>query len=109
MKAYIFDLDGTLLDSMGVWLDIDVEFLAKRGLVAPDDYANRISSMSFPESAAHTIKRFGLSDSVDSLLQEWNSMTVYGIYDKASNADWEQIKQTADGVLWDFHSAPLPI
>jgi len=31
MKAYIFDLDGTLLDSLGVWKDIDTEFLEQRG------------------------------------------------------------------------------
>ena len=31
-KGAIFDLDGTLLDSMRVWDDIDVAFLKKRGL-----------------------------------------------------------------------------
>ncbi len=30
-KGAIFDLDGTLLDSMGVWDQVDVDFLAKRG------------------------------------------------------------------------------
>ena len=34
----IFDLDGTLLDSMGVWRKIDEDFLGKRGFVVPDDY-----------------------------------------------------------------------
>ena len=28
---YFFDLDGTLLDSNGIWLDIDIEFLGRRG------------------------------------------------------------------------------
>ena len=28
----IFDLDGTLLDSMGVWRKIDEDFLGKRGV-----------------------------------------------------------------------------
>ena len=27
-RGMIFDLDGTLLDSMGVWSQIDVDFLA---------------------------------------------------------------------------------
>ena len=34
----IFDLDGTLLDSMGVWRKIDEDFLGKRGFIVPDDY-----------------------------------------------------------------------
>ena len=35
-------------------------------------------------------------------------MTVYGVFDKYSEADWEQIKQTADGTISDFRNAPLP-
>lgn len=29
---YFFDLDGTLLDSNGIWLDIDRDFLARHGI-----------------------------------------------------------------------------
>lgn len=76
MKGYIFDLDGTLLDSMDIWAKIDIAFLKKRGLPVPVDYAQKIASMSFKESAAYTIKRFGLADSVAGLIQEWNEMSV---------------------------------
>ena len=37
MQGAIFDLDGTLLDSMGMWSQIDVEVLAKRGIPLPSD------------------------------------------------------------------------
>lgn len=77
MKAYIFDLDGTLLDSMGVWEQIDVDFLEKRGIAVPPDYIGEICARSFPEAARYTIERFGLSDSVEDLLGEWNDMAVY--------------------------------
>jgi len=76
-KAYIFDLDGTLLDSMGVWEQIDIDFLAKRGIILPPDYMNAISSMTSHETAAYTIKRFALSDSVDGLIREWYDMAAY--------------------------------
>ena len=33
IQSVIFDLDGTLVDSMWLWHDIDVEFLEKRGLI----------------------------------------------------------------------------
>ena len=38
---YFFDLDGTLLDSNGIWLDIDIEFLGRRGISpVPEDYTD---------------------------------------------------------------------
>ncbi|MCL2557974.1 MAG: HAD family phosphatase [Treponema sp.] len=74
MRAFIFDLDGTLLDSMGIWTEIDVKFLAARGIVAPDDYAEKISAMSFLQAARYTIARFGLAEDEQSILREWNEM-----------------------------------
>ena len=29
---FLFDMDGTLIDSNGIWKDVDREFLARRGL-----------------------------------------------------------------------------
>jgi len=76
-KAYIFDLDGTLLDSMGVWEQVDVDFLAKRGITVPPDYMDALLSMTFHEAAAYTIKRFALPDGVEDLTREWNEMAAY--------------------------------
>jgi len=76
-KAYIFDLDGTLLDSMGVWEQLDVDFLEKRGIAVPPDYMNAVSPMTPYEAAAYTIKRFALQDSIDGLMREWNEMAAY--------------------------------
>ena len=42
-----FDLDGTLLDSNGVWLDIDVEFLGRQGISpVPADYTDYVNAIS---------------------------------------------------------------
>ena len=37
-KGAIFDLDGTLLNSLHVWAQIDIRFLGKRGISATEDY-----------------------------------------------------------------------
>ncbi len=50
-NAVIFDLDGTLLDSMDVWEQIDICFLQKRGLPVPADYVAEICARSFEEAA----------------------------------------------------------
>lgn len=49
-KAAIFDLDGTLLDSMGVWDQVDIDFLAKRGIEVPADYMGKVAAMQFGRS-----------------------------------------------------------
>ena len=46
-EGAIFDLDGTLLDSMGIWHQIDVDFLAKRGFEVPEDYQRVITPHGF--------------------------------------------------------------
>ncbi|HAK72313.1 HAD family phosphatase [Bifidobacterium sp. UBA6881] len=73
-KAAIFDLDGTLLDSMGVWDQVDVDFLARRGIEAPDDYMTKVAAMQFRQIAEYTIQRFGLSETPEALMEEWDRM-----------------------------------
>lgn len=74
--AAIFDLDGTLLDSMDVWEHIDVLFLQKRNLSIPENYATEICSKSFEEAAQYTIDLFDLQESVNAIIEEWNDMAV---------------------------------
>lgn len=76
-EAVIFDLDGTLLDSMDVWEKIDICFLQKRGLPVPADYVTEICARSFEEAAQYTIDLFGLSEKSEDIIREWNEMAVY--------------------------------
>lgn len=73
-KAAIFDLDGTLLDSMGVWDQVDIDFLAKRGIEVPADYMGKVAAMQFRQIAEYTIARFDLPDTPEALMQEWDDM-----------------------------------
>ena len=76
-EAAIFDLDGTLLNSMDVWEQIDISFLQKRGLPVPADYVTEICSRSFAEAAQYTIDLFKLSEKVKDMVKEWEEMAVY--------------------------------
>ena len=73
-SAAIFDLDGTLLDSMHVWEKIDIDFLFKRGIPVPDDYARTIAALSFQEVARYTIDRFSLETTEEEIMREWREM-----------------------------------
>ena len=77
-KAAVFDLDGTLIDSLGVWEKIDRDFLEKkRGIPLPDDYVDVIAPMTFAETAVYTRERFGLSETPQQLMDEWTEMSIY--------------------------------
>lgn len=77
IDALIFDLDGTLVDSMGIWHDIDVEYLARFGLSVPDDLQKEIEGMCFLDTAKYFKKRFNISDDLDDIMKAWNDMTEY--------------------------------
>lgn len=72
----IFDLDGTLLDSMYVWQRIDEVFFEKRGMTAPEDYGRALAGKSYRESAEYTIERFGFSESWEEIVREWTDMAI---------------------------------
>ena len=71
IKAAIFDLDGTLIDSMGAWHEADVQFLTRRGLPLEQDYFDLIKTMSFAIAADYTIERYKLGDSPEEVIAEW--------------------------------------
>lgn len=75
-SGFIFDLDGTLLDSLWVWRQVDIVSLKRRGYEVPKDYAQAIAHLSFADAAQYTIDRFHLSESPKALMDEWYGMAV---------------------------------
>ncbi|MBE6049206.1 MAG: HAD family phosphatase [Clostridium sp.] len=76
IKAAIFDLDGTLIDSMWVWKQIDIDFLASKGHTVPKDLKEKISHLSFNEVAVYFKTAFNLDDSIEDILDMWNKMAI---------------------------------
>lgn len=74
IKAAIFDFDGTLLDSLSVWDDIDKRSFAKRGMSVPEIFANTTAAMNPRQIAEYVIKNCGFTDSPEHLMQEWADM-----------------------------------
>ena len=74
LKGAIFDLDGTLLDSMKIWEQIDIDFLTRRGVVPTPDYTTAVTSMDSRSAAEYTIRRYGFRDTPEMLMAEWTQM-----------------------------------
>lgn len=72
IQGVIFDLDGTLLDSMGVWHMVDHMFLARRGIPYPPDYDKELQPLNYKQAAAYTKRRFGLSETEEEIIAEWD-------------------------------------
>ena len=79
IKAHVFDLDGTLIDSMNLWHQIDKDCLAKRGISLPHnyhEYVDNTTPLNPLETAAYAIEFFGLSDTPEEIAKEWNELAA---------------------------------
>ncbi|MBM7614440.1 HAD family hydrolase [Alkaliphilus hydrothermalis] len=76
IEGVIFDLDGTIIDSMGVWLQIDIDFLGERGIAVPENINKITEGKSFTENATHFKEMFMLKETVDEIKDEWIQMAL---------------------------------
>ena len=70
-KGAIFDLDGTLLDSMHIWHDVDVEFFRRRNLEVTKEYVDIIKNMHLPAAAVYTKEKYNIKENVEEIVDEW--------------------------------------
>ena len=75
-EAVIFDLDGTITDSMWVWADIDRTFFEQRKIPMPPTLNKEIEGMSFTETAEYFIRTFQLPETVEELKDIWNRIAL---------------------------------
>ena len=75
-KSAIFDLDGTVLDSLAVWRHVDERFFGARGIDTPEDYDRKVSGMSFMETVYYTLRRFDLPDDPEDVVAEWTALAI---------------------------------
>ena len=75
-KRYaIFDMDGTLVDSMVLWKNLASEFLKSKGVTQiPENILKKIKVMTMTESAALFVREFQLEGSPEQVAEEMNAM-----------------------------------
>ena len=75
-KGVIFDLDGTLAESMHVWENADFEISKKYGFTPDEEYWQTVSSSSFLEGAAYIAKRFTDGVSAEQIADELYALAL---------------------------------
>ncbi len=75
IDAVIFDMDGTLIDSMWIWSDIDKEYTKKYQLTEPEDFGENMEGMSFSETARYFLETFPtIPLTIEEVMDEWTQM-----------------------------------
>ena len=71
---YIFDLDGTIVDTNGVWHEVDLEFLSRRGLPHTAEYQRVVERSIAPIAAQFTKEYYRLPDAPEDIMAEWDAL-----------------------------------
>ncbi len=77
-KGAIFDLDGTLLDSMHIWHDVDEEFFRRRNLKVTPEYIEVIKNMHLKAAAVYTKEKYGIKEDIEEIVEEWLELCAQG-------------------------------
>ncbi len=76
IDAVIFDLDGTVADSMWMWTDIDIEYLSRFGFEFDKQLQADIAGMSILETAVYFKETYQIPYSTDRIIQDWILMSI---------------------------------
>ena len=96
-QCAIFDFDGTLVDSMSLWHHLGETFLQTKGIEPPAHLQAILQNMTLQQSAEYMIEQFGLTDSVEQVIQEIGQLIeneyVYNIPLKPGVAPFLEVLQ----------------
>lgn len=83
MKGVIFDVDGTLLDSMEIWDHAAKWYLQREGITAEDNLNDILFSMTMMEGAEYVRKTYGLKKNSKEIIDGVNEIVLEFYRDKA--------------------------
>lgn len=76
IKLFLFDLDGTILDSLKIWNDIDLLFFKNHNLIMGEDYHIAIAPLTLEETAIYTKNTYKLDIDEEQIMKEWSDLAI---------------------------------
>lgn len=73
----IFDLDGTLLDSMKIWDTIGEDYLLSLGIEPKENLKETFKNMSLTQSALYYQEHYSVDKTVEEIISEINSLVEH--------------------------------
>ncbi len=74
IKGAIFDLDGTLLDSMHIWQGLSGKYLKSKGIVGKDNLLEDLKTLTLYEAADYLCREYKMSDKAEDVLKDLMDM-----------------------------------
>ncbi len=76
IEGAIFDLDGTLIDSMHIWDDIDERYLVSKGKKPGKDIKDKLKTMSLMQAAEFFRENFNITDLPEKIIEDITGMVA---------------------------------
>ncbi len=76
IRGAIFDLDGTLLDSMGIWDTLGEEYLRSLGLEPKEEWKQAFQTFTLEQAARYCREHCGVALSVEEIVDGINHMAA---------------------------------
>lgn len=77
IKGAIFDLDGTLLDSMSIWRNMAVDYLRSQNIEPREDLFDAVRTMSLADTAVYFRDEYGIMKTDGQMMAEINANVEY--------------------------------
>lgn len=66
-EAVIFDMDGTLIDSLHIWVESDVQFITEQGYEYDEQVSERLKTLHFRSACDYLKEHYSLSMSSEEI------------------------------------------
>lgn len=78
MKGYLFDLDGTLLDSNKMWRSLTTNFLNRHKIIFTEEIAQELTTMSIYKSAGYLRHKLKVNLAEEEIIRELEKEIIKG-------------------------------
>ncbi|MBA4686145.1 MAG: HAD family phosphatase [Candidatus Galacturonibacter soehngenii] len=76
VEGVIFDMDGTLIDSMSMWENIASDYLKKNGYQPEANLGSLLKTMSLLQGTEYVIKTYSMKETVKEILDGINELAI---------------------------------